>query len=125
LRLFLSPAGVSPIFLKSIDLASNINKVFGICISREKLYCCFNSILARIIQVQGRRQLRADHGISYPWALDDNPYCVGLRMKDFKRLDFSRIDLKEYMNYALGTYRKKVSDKMKQETVERVKEKFQ
>jgi hypothetical protein len=50
---------------------------------------------------------------------------VGLKVKDFKRLDFSRIDLKEYMNYALGTYRKKVSDKMKQETLDRIKRKFQ
>ena len=84
-----------------------------------------NSILARIIRMQGRRQLRADHGVFYAWALDDDPYCVRLRLRDFKRLDFSRIDLKEYMNRALGTYRKKVSDKMSQETLDRIKQKFQ
>ena len=75
--------------------------------------------------MQGRRQLRTDHGIFYPWALDDDPYCVGIKVKDFKRLDFSRIDLTEYMNYALGTYRKRVSDKMKEETLDRIRQKFQ
>ena len=100
-------------------------KVFGICISRKKLYCCFNSMLARIIQVQGRKQLRKDHHISYPWMYDDDtPYCTGIRVKHFKMLDFSKIDLKEYMNYALKTYKKQVNNDMKQETLERIKEKF-
>jgi hypothetical protein len=40
-------------------------------------------------------------------------------------LDFSKIDLKEYMNYALKTYKKQVNNDMKQGTLERIKEKFQ
>lgn len=56
---------------------------------------------------------------------DETPYCVGLKIEDFKKLDFSKIDLKEYMNYALKTYKKQVSDKMKQETLDRIKQKFQ
>lgn len=99
--------------------------IFGICISRKNLYCCFNSMLARIIQVQGRRQLLNKYHIDYPWMLDDEtPYCVGLRVRDFKKLDFSKINLKEYMNYALKTYKKQVNNKMKLETLDRIKEKL-
>ncbi len=55
---------------------------------------------------------------------DETPYCVGLKVEDFKKLDFSKIDLKEYMNYALKTYKRQVNNKMKQETLERIKERL-
>ncbi len=53
-------------------------------------YCCFNSKLARIIQQQGRAQL----GIG--WGSARNPSCRGFTPEELTRIDFSRIDFREF-----------------------------
>ena len=52
-------------------------------------YCCFKSKLAKIIQVQGRKQL----GMSF--GNDRSPNCRSLSLEEIRRLDFSRIDFSE------------------------------
>nr|WP_255573934.1 conjugal transfer protein TraN [Erythrobacter sp. SCSIO 43205] len=32
-------------------------KVLGVCVTKRKAYCCFESKLSRILQEQGRKQL--------------------------------------------------------------------
>ena len=54
-----------------------------------KSYCCFNSPLARIIQVQGRAQL----GIS--WGNKKNPDCRALTLQEIQKIDFSKINFAE------------------------------
>lgn len=65
------------------------SEAFGTCLSKENDYCCFSSILARLVQVQGRAQL----GIGWDGA------CRGLTVAEISSLDFSLIDLSEYMQY--------------------------
>ena len=64
---------------------------------RTNRYCCFNSILARIIHEQGRSQL----GI--PWRVGDAAEgwlnCRGFTPEELSSLDFSQIDLREYLQY--------------------------
>ena len=64
---------------------------------RTNRYCCFNSILARIIHEQGRPQL----GI--PWRVGDAAEgwlnCRGFTPEELSSLDFSQIDLREYLQY--------------------------
>lgn len=57
------------------------------CEQLQHNHCCFNSKLARIINEQGKPQL----GIS----LSD---CSGFTFDQFTKLDFSRIDLSEFVN---------------------------
>lgn len=67
-------------------------KFLGICLQRKKSYCCFNSMLSRIINEQGRTQ------INKPWGPAKTPDCHGFSPDDFSKLDFSTIDLTEYSN---------------------------
>jgi conjugal transfer mating pair stabilization protein TraN len=65
------------------------SSLFG-CLSESSGLCCFNSKLARIIQEQGRAQLRIG------WGAADNPDCRGLTPAELTRIDFSRIDFSEF-----------------------------
>ncbi len=62
----------------------------SVCIQKKKTFCCFGSILSRIIQEQGRAQL----GIS--WGTPRNPNCRGFTPEEFQNIDFGKIDFSEY-----------------------------
>jgi hypothetical protein len=78
-------------------------KFIGLCIERKKSYCCFNSKLSRIVNEQGRPQ------IGKTWGGAKDPYCKGFTPAEFGRIDFSRIDLSEYVNDIQGTVNTGVS----------------
>ena len=61
------------------------------CIEETESFCCFNSRLARIINEQGRGQ------IGKGWGSGESPDCSGFTSDEFQRLDFSRIDLSEFV----------------------------
>lgn len=63
--------------------------VFGTCLVKKTSHCCFGSKLARIFQEQARKQL----GIS--WGSTSSPNCRPITLDEFKRIDFSKIDLEE------------------------------
>ncbi|MBA4092419.1 MAG: conjugal transfer protein TraN [Sphingobium sp.] len=69
------------------------SKILGICVQKAKSQCCFNSKLGRILQEQGRPQLKAFAG---GWGEVKSPNCRGFTPQEFQALDFSRMDLSEY-----------------------------
>jgi len=69
--------------------------IFSGCVQRARSYCCFNSMMARIIHEQGRPQLTA-FGTSGVWGTPEAPNCRGFTPDEFQALDFARIDLSEY-----------------------------
>lgn len=62
------------------------SKVLGICVERKERHCCFNSKLAKIINWQGRGQLGM--------AMNT---CGGFTQTQLQSLDFSRIDMSEFI----------------------------
>ncbi len=66
----------------------------GICLQKAHGYCCFNTKLGRIIQEQGRPQLKAFNGNL--WGTAKKPMCRGFTPEEFQALDFSKMDLSEY-----------------------------
>jgi conjugal transfer mating pair stabilization protein TraN len=62
------------------------SKVLGACVERKQRHCCFNSVLAKLINRQGRAQL----GLP----MDQ---CGGFTQAQLQALDFSRIDLSEFI----------------------------
>lgn len=60
-----------------------------ICVQKSKGHCCFSSKLARILQEQGRSQLRIE------WGSGENPQCRGFTPEEFQKLDISKMDLNE------------------------------
>ena len=81
----------------------------SICLQHKKVYCCFHSKLGRIIQEQGRPQLK-DFGYSGDWGDPKNPNCRGFTPDEFQMLDFNKINLKEYF----GDVAKKIAGKQGQ-----------
>lgn len=70
------------------------SSVLGVCLQKARGHCCFNTRLGRIIQEQGRPQLKAFNGNL--WGTPKRPMCRGFTPEEFQALDFSRIDLTEY-----------------------------
>ena len=70
------------------------SSVLGTCIQKAKSQCCFNTKLGRIIQEQGRPQLKDFNAIG--WGSVKHPDCRGFTAEEFQALDFSRMDLSEY-----------------------------
>jgi len=65
------------------------------CVQRRESYCCFNSVLGRIVQEQGRPQLPSFNG----WGSVKSPNCRGFTPEEFQSLDFGTMDLSEYFQY--------------------------
>lgn len=70
------------------------SKILGICVQKSHGHCCFNTKLGRIIQEQGRPQLKSFNAVG--WGTPEQPYCRGFTPEEFQALDFSRMDLSEY-----------------------------
>ncbi len=63
----------------------------GSCAEKREAYCCFGSVVARIIQEQGRKQMGTNFGEP------ENPTCEGLTPGQLAQLDWSKIDLSEWI----------------------------
>ena len=74
------------------DIGETCSKklLFGACLERTHTYCCFNSLLARIINEQGRPQLGRG------WGDAKNPDCGGFTPSQLQSLNFAAMDLKEF-----------------------------
>jgi hypothetical protein len=60
------------------------------CIEHTTGKCCFNSVLARIVNEQGRQQ------VGKQWGTAKHPDCSGFTVAQLQSLDFSRMDLTEF-----------------------------
>ena len=86
----------------SVDLGFNIchlvgtkkEDVFmGMPTKKHNVYCCFSSILSRLVHEQGRPQ------IGKSWGTAESPDCSGFSYSQFALLNFTVMDLTEYMQY--------------------------
>ncbi|EQB02065.1 hypothetical protein V475_21490 [Sphingobium baderi LL03] len=62
------------------------SSMLGVCTTKRKTYCCFESKLSRILQEQGRPQ------IGKPFGKPKNEQCEGFTVDEFARLDLSKMD---------------------------------
>ena len=53
-------------------------------------FCCWNNILDKIVQVQGRAQLGMNFGVG------GSPNCKGLTLAELMKIDFNQIDFSEF-----------------------------
>lgn len=67
------------------------SKVLGMCMEYTSYYCSFNSVLAKLINTQGKPQLGR--------SLED---CSGFSVEEVTKLDFTKIDLSEYTNQVVS-----------------------
>lgn len=62
----------------------------GICTEKSMRYCSFEGTLAKIVQVEGRKQ------INKPWGAPKTPDCSGFTVDQFQHLDLSNVDFSEF-----------------------------
>lgn len=67
-------------------------RILGSCLQKREVHCCFNSLMATLVQVGGRDQL----GMSFGTV--NAPDCRGFTPEEFQSIDFSKIDLTDYYN---------------------------
>ena len=65
-------------------------KTLTACVKKKETYCCFSSLLSRLIHEQGRPQLGKG------WGDANNPDCSGLTVTQLQSLDFASMDLSEF-----------------------------
>ena len=66
-------------------------KILGVCVEKSEGWCCFPSKLGRIINEQGRKQ------IGKSWGSAKHPNCKGFTIEELQQLDFSAMDLSEFI----------------------------
>ena len=66
------------------------NRLLGSCITRTYSHCCFNSVLSRIINEQGRPQ------VGRSWGSARSPSCDGFTIAELQSLDFGAMDFTEF-----------------------------
>lgn len=62
------------------------------CVRHAQSYCCYNSLLAKAINVGGRAQVGRPVGGG-----QGSPDCSGLTLAEMQSIDFSRIDFSEFI----------------------------
>ncbi|MGI2227726.1 conjugal transfer protein TraN [Shewanella frigidimarina] len=62
-------------------------KVLGVCYLRRQDWCCYSSMLSRIIADQGSKQLGKDM-----------TSCPGFTIAEFGQIDFDQLDLSEWLS---------------------------
>ena len=67
-------------------------KALSACVEKKEGWCCFSSVLARVINEQGRAQ------IGKSWGDPQNPNCKGFTLAELERLRFDQMDLTEFYN---------------------------
>lgn len=71
---------------------NEITKTTGKCLRKSKSYCCFPTILSKLIRLGARDQLGKGFGSA------EHPQCGGLTLEDIERLDFSLINFQEFFD---------------------------
>ncbi|MEM3986834.1 MAG: conjugal transfer protein TraN [Candidatus Methanomethylicia archaeon] len=97
-----------------------IKKILGKCVQKSKVYCCFNSKLARIIHEQGRPQLTT-FGPDGGWGSAKRPNCRGFTPEEFQAIDFGRIDFSEYIEDIQRNIRRNIEPQIQQIFEETIK----
>ena len=74
-------------------------KVLGVTLKKRKVYCCFNSKMARVVHEQARGQLiekglwdATDNG---GWGRAKSPFCGGMTAEQLQEIDFDAVDFSE------------------------------
>jgi len=67
-------------------------KILGKCIRKTKSYCCFPTVLAKIIRCSARDQLGKSLGSA------EHPQCGGLTLDDIEKIDFAKVNFQEFFD---------------------------
>lgn len=96
-----------------------VDKVPGLgCTKREEVYVCFNSLLARLINEQGRAQ------IGRGWGSVETPDARGFTIEEIEELDFTEMDFTAFVQDVLREVQSK-GEFTDEATLARIQERLQ
>ena len=96
-----------------------VDKVPGLgCTKREEVYVCFNSLLARLINEQGRAQ------IGRGWGSVETPDARGFTIEEIEELDFTEMDFTAFVQDVLREVQSK-GEFTDEATLARIRERLQ
>lgn len=96
-----------------------MDKVPGLgCTKREEVYVCFNSLLARLINEQGRAQ------IGRGWGSVETPDARGFTIEEIEALDFTEMDFTAFVQDVLREVQSK-GEFTDEATLARIQERLQ
>lgn len=72
--------------------SNELTKLTGKCLRKSRTFCCFPTILSKLIRVGARDQLGKSFGSA------KHPQCGGLSLEDIEKLNFSKIDFQEFFD---------------------------
>ncbi|SIQ99973.1 conjugal transfer mating pair stabilization protein TraN [Aquipseudomonas alcaligenes] len=67
------------------------SEALGGCVEKRETYCCFGSVVGRIVQEAAREQL----GLG--WGEIETPSCEGITPTQMAQMDWDRVDLSEWI----------------------------
>lgn len=65
-------------------------EILGVCIDERNAFCCFDSVIARILNQEAKKQLGRGYGIP------ENPDCSGIDLNDLAKVDFTKADFSAF-----------------------------
>ncbi len=89
------------------------DKITKTCWRKTKTYCCFPTVLAKIIHRGARDQLGKNLGSA------QHPQCGGLTLEDIEKIDFSKIDFQEFFDLEVQPMMKGYTSKDNEDLVKR------
>ena len=60
------------------------------CVRKRTVFCCYDSIIAKIINQEAKKQLGRNNGTA------ESPQCGGLSIEDLENVDLSKADFSEF-----------------------------
>ncbi len=66
------------------------SKFLGACVIKRTAFCCYDSIISKIINQEAKKQLGRNNGDA------EHPNCTGLSKEDLEKIDLENVDFTEF-----------------------------
>jgi conjugal transfer mating pair stabilization protein TraN len=81
---------------KCVSLGSYcFDEKLKICLDKRESYCCFDTVLAKTLIVEGQKKLGKSLGSG------KNPDCSGFSVEEIKKVDFKKADFTEFFEVSV------------------------
>ena len=83
---------------KLCEFAVKENKqTMGVTTVVKHHYCCFGSLLDKVIQVEGRKQLFPDKPVDQLFSNNGRVDCRGFTLEEIQKIDWDKVDFTEFI----------------------------
>jgi conjugal transfer mating pair stabilization protein TraN len=92
------------------------SKILGFCAIKRNKFCCFDSVVTKVFNQEGKKQLKRNNGTA------KRANCQGFDIKELDAVDFRRADLKEVYEVLLNDIELPEVNMMKNNVIQNVEQ---